>query len=264
MTVDPTTAQRLGHPSYSWRAGQERRLNMVRRYTELEGKHILDIGCGVGTYVRRFLDFTPDAYGVDIDLPRLNSRVPNLMAADSENQPFRSATFDLVVLNEVIEHVQDDRATLRESLRLLRPGGLVVIFAPNRGYPFETHGIYWRGKYRFGNYPLVNYLPRFLRDKLVPHAGVYTHGEMRRLFRGLDCRLVEHTYVFPGFDNIFDRARGLGTLLRNVFYRLEQSPLNRLGLSHLVVLQKVGAAEEPAPRVVLRAAGGLTTGLNGQ
>lgn len=264
MTVDPTKAQRLGHPSYSWRAGQERRLNMVRRYTDLEGKRILDIGCGVGTYVRRFLDFTPEAYGVDIDIPRLRSGVPNLLAADSENQPFQTASFDLVVLNEVIEHVQDARETLRESLRILRPGGLLVIFAPNRGYPFETHGIYWRGKYRFGNYPGVNYLPRVLRDRLVPHAGVYTRSEIRDLFQGLDCRLVEHTCVFPGFDNIFNRTRELGTLMRNVFYRLEQTPLNRIGLSHLVVLQKVGAAQDNARWAALRPAGGLTTGLNGQ
>ncbi len=47
-----------------------------------------------------------------------------------------------------------------EIFRVLKPGGRLVLFCPNRGYPFETHGIYWRGKYHFGNIPLVNYLPQ--------------------------------------------------------------------------------------------------------
>src|SRR6476620_10988940 len=57
----------LGNPSYVWRFGQERRLEMLRRYVPLEGARMLDIGCGVGTYVRRFSDFTTSAYGMDID-----------------------------------------------------------------------------------------------------------------------------------------------------------------------------------------------------
>ena len=46
--------------------------------------------------------------------------------------------------------------------RVGKPGGRAVIFCPNRGYPFETHGIYWNGKYHFGNKFFVNYLPRTL------------------------------------------------------------------------------------------------------
>ena len=57
----------LGNPSYVWRFGQERRLEMLRRYVPLEGARMLDIGCGLGTYVRRFSDFTDQAYGMDID-----------------------------------------------------------------------------------------------------------------------------------------------------------------------------------------------------
>jgi SAM-dependent methyltransferase len=241
MTVRQDTAIRLGHPSYSWRSGQERRLTKVRGYTGLDDKRILDVGCGLGAYVRRFQDFTPYAYGVDIEADRLRSGVPNLLAADSEQLPFRPGSFDLILLNEVIEHVLDDRETVRECLRALKAGGLLVVFAPNRGYPFETHGIYWRGKYRFGNYPFVNYLPGVVRDRLVPHARVYSAGDIREVFRGLECRVIDHTYVFPGFDNVFARSGRLGNLLRRIFYGLEDTPGRRLGLSHLVVLQRTGA-----------------------
>ena len=56
----------LGNPSYVWRFGQERRLEMLRRYVPLEGARMLDIGCGLGTYVRRFSDFTSTAYGLSL------------------------------------------------------------------------------------------------------------------------------------------------------------------------------------------------------
>src|SRR6266571_4943059 len=64
-------AIRLGHPSYVWRAGQTRRLKLIQRFVDLEGKRILDVGCGVGAYVERFRDFSPDVYGVDIDLEKV-------------------------------------------------------------------------------------------------------------------------------------------------------------------------------------------------
>src|SRR4051794_25366784 len=44
-------AIRLGHPSYVWRSGQDRRLTQIRRYVPLEKQRILDIGCGLGMYV---------------------------------------------------------------------------------------------------------------------------------------------------------------------------------------------------------------------
>jgi hypothetical protein len=52
-------------------------------------------------------------------------------------------------------------------------------------HPFETHGIYWRGKYHFGNIPLVNYLPRKWRDRLAPHVRVYSKRDLEKLFAGL-------------------------------------------------------------------------------
>ncbi|HIP96951.1 MAG TPA: methyltransferase domain-containing protein, partial [Anaerolineae bacterium] len=57
----------LGHPSYVWRFGQERRLNLINRYAPLAGKRILDAGCGLGMYVRAFRRFSDEVYGVDID-----------------------------------------------------------------------------------------------------------------------------------------------------------------------------------------------------
>src|SRR5947207_4878712 len=170
-------AATLGEPSYVWRSGQERRLQLIRRYVRLEDAWILDVGCGIGTYVQRFADLTAHPYGIDVSVQRLKEARANgltrVLAAAGEALPFGDGSFDVIVFNEVIEHVADDRQSIADSLRVLRAGGHIVVYAPNRLYPFETHGVYWRGRYRFGNIPAVNYLPNRLRNRLVPHARAY-------------------------------------------------------------------------------------------
>ncbi len=229
----------LGHPSQVWTRGLERRLGLVRRYADLRDKRILDIGCGVGAFVRRLSEFSRRVYGVDIDAERVaegGREVPNLGLAVGEYLPFKDATFDLVLLHEVLEHVTDDQETLREARRVLAPGGKVVIFCPNRLYPFETHGIFLGKRYVFGNMPFVNYLPDAIRNRLVPHARAYTRPQLRRIYRRAGFRAHLHSYVFPGFDHVMVRRRAAGRILRWILYPLENTPLRIFGLSHFVVL----------------------------
>jgi len=231
----------LGQPSYVWRFGLERRLNLIRRYVPLEGRRILDIGCGIGTFVRRLREFSADVYGVDVDRERVRRGAmasPHLAVAVSESLPFADETFDVVLLHEVLEHVRDDRLTLEEACRVTRPGGRIVVYCPNRLYPFETHGIVVRKRYVFGNIPLVNYLPDPLRRRLAPHVRAYTRRGLRRLFAGLAAAPSVHTCVFPGFDNVAARSGLAASILRGVLYPLEKTPLRNFGLSHFVVLQK--------------------------
>jgi hypothetical protein len=117
----------------------------------------------------------------------------------------------------------------------------MVIFAPNRMYPFETHGIYWRGNYRFGNFPLVNYLPQPLRRRLCPHVRAYSGKALRALLSGLDHRIVVHTQIYPGYDNLSARHPSLGSALRGITHSLEDTPLRVFGLSHLLVVEKTAA-----------------------
>jgi SAM-dependent methyltransferase len=246
MMEAPTAPTReqvaLGNPSFVWRTGQDRRLNLIRRYVRLEGSRVLDIGCGIGTYVRKLGELAERAYGIDIDTERVRQGTTGSLAvAVSERLPFEDEAFDMVLLNEVIEHVQDDRQTLQEACRVLRTGGHVVIYAPNRLYPFETHGVYLGDRYRFGNIPLVNYLPDPLRNRLVPHARAYTTNGLRKLIAGLPATLIVHTQVYPGFDNIAARRGRLGRSLRTIFYGLEQTPMRMFGLSHFMVLRKRAA-----------------------
>lgn len=235
----------LGHPSYVWRFGQDRRLEMIRSYLDLSGARVLDIGCGIGTYVEKFRALGARAFGVDVDAERVlrgrrDKGLDTLALSVSEALPYASDAFDGVLLHEVIEHVADDRLTIREAHRVTRRGGVVIVFAPNRLYPFETHGAYLGKRYVFGNIPLVGYLPDGLRAKFAPHVRAYRSDDIRELFDGLDGQFVTHTQVYPGFDNVAARRRELARVLRGVTYTLENTPLKTFGLSHFLVWQKNG------------------------
>ncbi len=238
-----------GEPSYVWRAGQERRLGLILAAAgERAGGRVLDDGCGVGQYLAHLGEHSRGAFGLEFDPDHAwtaGQAVGNVVRGAGEALPFEDGNFDLVLSHEVLEHVANDRVALAEIARVLRrpgqatAGGRVVLFVPNRGYPFETHGVYWRGHYRFGNIPLVNYLPRPLRDRLVPHVRVYTRRDLARLVSGLPLELVERKVIFGAYDNIITRRPRLGRALRAVLQAFERTPLRCLGLSHFWVLERV-------------------------
>jgi SAM-dependent methyltransferase len=232
-----------GEPSYVWRAGQQRRLDMIARAAgeHIKGK-ILENGCGVGMYVEHLSPFGGEVIGLEYDFERAaeaHTNSPHIINAAGECIPLPASTFDLILSHEVIEHVQDDRLAICEMVRVLKPGGRIALFCPNRGYPFETHGIYWKGKYYFGNKLFVNYLPRVLRNKLAPHVRVYSTKDSQRLFEDLPIKFVERTIIFGAYDNIIARFGPLGKFLRGVLQFLERTPLRIFGLSHFWVVEKL-------------------------
>ncbi len=209
---------------------------------DLRSAQVLDDGCGIGTYVGRLGTVAALAVGIDFELERTREageRVGHRIAcAASEHLPFAAGTFDVVLSNEVIEHVQDDRAAVAEMARVLRPGGRAIIFCPNRWYPVEQHGVYWRGRYHFGNVPLVNYLPDPLRNRLAPHVRTYTRGRLLSLLRGLPLQVVYETRIFGGYDNLIARFGPGGRLLRAGLQGAERTPARVFGLSHLVIAER--------------------------
>ena len=237
-------AIRLGHPSYVWRRGQDRRLDLIRQHVSLENRRILDVGCGLGMYVRQMRRFSADVYGVDVDAEKVaqaSRTLPNIYTAPAEALPFPDDYFDVILLHEVIEHVDDDRQAIREAYRCLRPGGQIVIYAPNRLYLFETHGFYLGSRYVFRLLPLVNYTPDFIRNRFAPHVRIYTRRGIRRLFAGLRVRFEAETHIFPGFDNVVERHPVAGRALVAARNFVERTPLRCFGISHFVVARKLGS-----------------------
>jgi len=213
---------------------------MIEQWVDLNGR-ILDNGCGLGTWLDAFAKYTIEQFGLEIEHERAVKAVPfanGIVQAAGEQLPFADNSFDFVFSNEVIEHVVDDGKAVAEMVRVVRRNGRILIFCPNRWYPVEQHGIYWRGQYKFGNIPLVNYLPNPLRNRLAPHVRTYTRHGLLRLFADLPVQTVYHGRIFGGYDNIEYRLPRIGKTIKKALYASEKTPFSMLGLSHILVLEK--------------------------
>jgi ubiquinone/menaquinone biosynthesis C-methylase UbiE len=238
----------LGKPGSGFSKGFARRLMQVSRVVDLRAKHILDAGCGEGVWLEQFTKFTApeNIFGSDIDPDSIQKarqkleNVPtnNLKVCPAEALDFPDNSFDIVFSNEVLEHVQDDRKAVQDAIRVLKPGGRLVIFTPNRGWPFEQHGMFIRGKYVWGNIPLLPWLPKRVSKVFAPHVRNYSNGDIKRLVNLPNARIIYHKHVFPGFDGLVRRFGVFGRVIQKLFHFLERTPLHWFGISHFLVVEK--------------------------
>jgi len=116
-----------------------------------DNSRILDIGSGVGSFVAACQKRGLQCYGIEpdrigngteltaIQIARQRVARPVFVAGVGENLPFADGTFDLVTMNQVIEHVENQRAVLAEATRVLKEGGALFLACPNYLRFYEPH-----------------------------------------------------------------------------------------------------------------------------
>ncbi|MBM4286568.1 MAG: class I SAM-dependent methyltransferase [Deltaproteobacteria bacterium] len=132
---------------------QERLIRRLELFGDLSQKTVLDVGSGEGGLVVALRLKGVRAYGVDfkednLEISRLRADrrgvARDIFARGrSEELPFRTGSYDLVIMNEVLEHVKDVEASVKEAARILRPKGLFFGRVPNALWPFEGHVNMW-------------------------------------------------------------------------------------------------------------------------
>jgi SAM-dependent methyltransferase len=112
----------------------------------IAGMRVLDLGCGNGNVVRGWLDMGFDAYGCDFRFkpgPEVETLVQSGRLASIGTHPYHlpypDSHFDLLLTNQVMEHVSDYEATLAEIHRVLKPHRYCLHIFPARLMPIEPH-----------------------------------------------------------------------------------------------------------------------------
>jgi SAM-dependent methyltransferase len=231
-----------------------KRLAWIERFAApLAKRRVLDCGCGAGEYVRALLARGADVWGVEFDEAKLATGAardpglaPRLSVGDLEALAFPDRSFDLALLNEVLEHVPDDAAALAEVYRVLRPGGQLILLSPTRLYPFETHGVFWRGSGRRVPHtvPGIPWIPLALGTRIFGYwARNYWPWELRALVQRAGLRVIATGSLWQTLENISGhQPRWLAAaapLLRALFELCERIPgLRAFGVSQLIVAEK--------------------------
>jgi ubiquinone/menaquinone biosynthesis C-methylase UbiE len=146
MIKGPTTERLIAEDQYSNREAYLLYLIHLATYKYcipfIIGKKVLDYGCGSGYGTSLISKYSAQVIGIDISPDAINYAqahydAPNLNylqiePAEVAPLPFSDASFDVVLSFQVIEHVQNVSAYLREINRVLAPNGRVVIATPDR------------------------------------------------------------------------------------------------------------------------------------
>ncbi len=181
-----------------------------------EDDRILDGGCGRGFYLR-FIRHVCRAELVGVELELAYLRVAQkalagegriaLVNGSLETLPFPAGYFDKAILSEVLEHVPDDVAVLREVARVLKPNGLIAITVPHANYPFWWDPI---------NKTLETLFKTHVRQGVLAgiwanHVRLYTREQLRQAVRlaGLEG-VAERSFTHYSFPFIHNIVYGLG------------------------------------------------------
>jgi ubiquinone/menaquinone biosynthesis C-methylase UbiE len=108
---------------------------LLQYFGSLNGKHVLDLGCGKGRFARVLQERNPEARLCGFDLAEAMLRsVPETVercAGSMTDLPFASSVFDCVYATESLEHAVDIEKAVAEMCRVLKSGGRLVIIDKN-------------------------------------------------------------------------------------------------------------------------------------
>ena len=122
-----------------WRASELRRTEFLVKKLKLKsGDNILDVGCGSGWLSQQCLKYDANVFPIDLGILGVKGarerypKVGHFQVGDVYKLPFVDSVFDSLVLSEVLEHIENVSMALRESRRVIKDGGHVMISVPYR------------------------------------------------------------------------------------------------------------------------------------
>jgi len=161
--------------TYWWFQGRkEIVLRILRKHTPLGRTplRVLDVGCGTGLLLQAIRTWA-DPVGIDFSHLAMGyctrRGIDHLTCGRVEALPFRGEAFDLLLALDLLEHVDDDAALMRELWRVCRPGGHLLITVPAYSFLWSEH------------------------DEALHHFRRYSRASLRRTIATTPFRIVRFT-----------------------------------------------------------------------
>lgn len=154
---------------FKWRSERNNAVvEKLDKIKKIKGQKILEIGFGYGSLMKLLYEKGASVVGTEVDtnsykiakqlLPK--SKKLKLIQVKAETLPFKNASFDIVILFDVIEHVNNPQKMIRECKRILKKNGLLYVeFTPY--YSVVGHHLY-----DYSKLP-IHYLPQSFVKQLV-------------------------------------------------------------------------------------------------
>lgn len=208
----------------------------------IERASVLDLACGSGLHSLAWAERGARVTGIDFDHALLEASRrrlrngapraprPDWSGGDATRLPFRSDRFDVVYCNSLLEHVPAWERVVSESARVLRPGGLFVVYTTNRSCPLQAE---------VNHFPFYSWLPDPVQRRVLawimehrrdlvnwtdfPAVNWFTFPRMRRAFEAAGLRPYDRLDLFaahgaPGVRRALARAAGAAPALKWVYY----------------------------------------------
>jgi len=157
--------------TYWWFVGRRQLVRqLLQRHVHDARARVLDAGCGTGGTMKE-LTGQGELYGCDFSPVALSfcrrRGFARLAAGDITALPYANHSFRAVISCDVLEHLADDRAGLREMLRVLEPGGTLIVTVPAHRFLWSEH------------------------DEALSHLRRYSARELRRLLQEAGAEVVK-------------------------------------------------------------------------
>lgn len=172
-----------------------------------KGANVLDLACGSGPSVLAWAERGYCVTGLDFDHALLLAGrtrvsrgaypqpgvptvpVPHWNCGDAARLPYREGSFDVVFCNSLLEHVPNWHAVLSEMARVLRPGGVAVVYTTNRTCPLQQE---------VNHFPFYSWLPDPIQHRVL----AWIMANRRDLVNWTDFPAV-NWFTFPGMRRAF-------------------------------------------------------------
>lgn len=240
----------LGKPADYGQFILTRRYNLAKAYAAAafqRGGLYIDVGCGNGAQTVLFAKHFADWLALDVEEDRLQEFRSELMREnygvgqnsrieryDGDHIPASDASADFLTCIEVIEHTENDTATIKELFRVLKPKGTAVITVPNKWWVFETHGanlpvLPWN------RVPFFSWLPKKIHSKYAK-ARIYRKNEIESMLREAGFHIQKSLYVTAPMDMIKNPA--LQKAVRSAAFGKDETRIPILATSVMLIATK--------------------------